>query len=372
MHAIGNRWKSDFRARLYNSRLMTRRIRRLAIMIGVATWSAAPSTYAQAIDPPPTSVTLPADEAPHHNLTEWWYFTGHLAGTDPQGKVRKYGFEVTVFQVFTTPNQPALYSAHFAITDHQRRTFKYEPSVAVQPIPNQANGFALNINDQSISGGSGSYVTDTVFSDNSYSLRLNLNSTAPPVVHGTNGIIPYPGFGTSAYFSYTSLGASGVLTDHGVPITVTGIAWQDRQWFNNAPGGGIGWNWFSIQLQNNVQYTLYYIQDSAGTIIQPIGTEVVNGVAKPIPADKMSLTALSHWTSPTTGRIYPSKWELNVPNGQFIVTPVIPNQELVAPGHDTYYEADSTVRGIRNGLPVVGVAYSEVKPYAVPDGTTLP
>ncbi|MGZ3665884.1 MAG: hypothetical protein ACXVDA_15550, partial [Ktedonobacterales bacterium] len=47
---------------------------------------------------PPTQAPLPPvrfpqDEAPHHDLTEWWYYTGHLHGTDAQGHARTYGFE---------------------------------------------------------------------------------------------------------------------------------------------------------------------------------------------------------------------------------------------------------------------------------------
>src|SRR4029077_20485583 len=43
-------------------------------------------------------ITFPQDEAPHRNLTEWWYYTGHFHGDDAQGKQHEYGFELTVFQ----------------------------------------------------------------------------------------------------------------------------------------------------------------------------------------------------------------------------------------------------------------------------------
>ena len=43
-------------------------------------------------------IMFPQDEAPHRNLTEWWYYTGHFHGTDAQGKQHEYGFELTVFQ----------------------------------------------------------------------------------------------------------------------------------------------------------------------------------------------------------------------------------------------------------------------------------
>ncbi|MGN6674321.1 MAG: lipocalin-like domain-containing protein, partial [Thermomicrobiales bacterium] len=36
--------------------------------------------------PPP--ITFPRDEAPHNDLTEWWYYTGHLQAADGTA----YGF----------------------------------------------------------------------------------------------------------------------------------------------------------------------------------------------------------------------------------------------------------------------------------------
>jgi predicted secreted hydrolase len=42
-------------------------------------------------------IALPADESPHpSSWTEWWYFTGHLTGTDIFGDKHSYGFEDVV------------------------------------------------------------------------------------------------------------------------------------------------------------------------------------------------------------------------------------------------------------------------------------
>ncbi|MCW2942499.1 MAG: carotenoid 1,2-hydratase, partial [Actinomycetia bacterium] len=35
-------------------------------------------------------ITIPADESPHNTKNEWWYYTGHLAGRDPSGKLHAY------------------------------------------------------------------------------------------------------------------------------------------------------------------------------------------------------------------------------------------------------------------------------------------
>src|SRR5690349_1948138 len=42
-------------------------------------------TTPQATPLPP--VRFPQDEAPHRDLTEWWYYTGHMEGQDASGKM---------------------------------------------------------------------------------------------------------------------------------------------------------------------------------------------------------------------------------------------------------------------------------------------
>src|SRR5438067_446350 len=39
-------------------------------------------------------IEFPRDDGPHSDLTEWWYYTGHLASDDG----RSYGFELVFFQ----------------------------------------------------------------------------------------------------------------------------------------------------------------------------------------------------------------------------------------------------------------------------------
>ena len=62
-------------------------------------------------------VQIPQDEAPHHDETEWWYFSGHLRGFDISGKPHAYGYELVFFQ-FNFPNQPMpVYQGNLAVTD---------------------------------------------------------------------------------------------------------------------------------------------------------------------------------------------------------------------------------------------------------------
>src|ERR1051326_8081728 len=55
-------------------------------------------------------IRFPQDEAAHKNLTEWWYYTGHIQTTAADGTTRHYGFELVVFQALRS-DLPALYAS---------------------------------------------------------------------------------------------------------------------------------------------------------------------------------------------------------------------------------------------------------------------
>ena len=314
----------------------------------------APVAQAQVeIAPPPTSVSLPADEAPHRNIVENWYFNGHLTGVDSHGKIHQYGYVFVIGQVYTG-GTTATYVSHFTLTDATRKTYTYNTGMTVAPIPTTLN---LSVNSWTISGGSGSYKVAAGFSDNSYSMNLSMISLIPPAIYNGNGIISYPSGLISAYYSYTLLNTCGTIVDHGETIKVTGTSWQDRQWENPPKGELFAWNWFSIQLSNNVQYMFYFMQDASGKIVKIVGAKIANKVTSMIPADKASLSFLSYWTSPASGVTYPTKWKLQTPDGTFTITSVMQNQEL---NQTTFCEADATVSGTYNGIPVTGSTYVEV------------
>lgn len=314
--------------------------------------------------PPLTDqVELPRDEAPHHNSTEWWYFNGHLAGKDDTGKEHDYGYSLTIFQIIPVAGAPfAVYMAQFAITDESGKTYHYGEKIALSVVPNEHDGFDLGVNGWRAEGSSGNYAVAATLADGTYSLSLDLKSTIAPALNGKNGIIPYGPYGTSAYYSYTALDASGTIIDHGRRVKVTGISWQDRQWGNFAQTQA-GWNWFAIQLNDNVQYMLYFIQDSTGAVVQKLGTQVVDGKAILLSPDQIAMTPTATWTSPKSGYTYPSQWLVTVPDGSFTVTPVQQDQELYLPGQHTYFEGDCTISGTLNGNAATGLGYTEVNPY---------
>lgn len=310
------------------------------------------------------AVDLPADEAPHHQAMEWWYFSGHLRGVDTDGHVRCYGFEYVTFQVRAFGDL-AFYLGNLAITDLYRHSFHYAEEQASKEIPDTPGRFSLSTGDWAMSGKDG---RDTLRAQTAgYHLNLSLRSDEPAVLEGNNGQEVLGPFGSSKYYSWTSLVTGGTVVDHGQVLKVTGLSWMDHQWGPIDLTTGAGWDWFAVQLSDGTQYMMYFIRDKRGHIALSFGTRVRAG--KPQRLRSLSESAYGTWKSPYTAISYSAGWRLSVPGGHLDVQPDLADQELdflKLLQHNAYWEGDVTVSGDISGHHVSGVGYTELNPVVAP------
>lgn len=308
----------------------------------------------------PDRVSLPRDEAAHDDLTEWWYYTGHLTAA-----ARQYGFELVVFQAHRGDN-PAGYAAHFAITDHASQRFFYDQRVAVGDLPQSAQGFDLPVRDWRISGDGP--VDHLVAASGPYAIDLSVRAEKPAALHKGRGVVGVGAAGTSFYYSYTRMAVSGTLSDHGRATRAAGSAWMDHEWGDFVVGGPVGWQWFGVQLDDGRELMAWLVRGAGGATL-PYGTWVDrDGTASDLAPGDADVTGLGRWTSDTTGITYPSGWELRVGSRalDLTLTPVLPDQELdvAASTGEPYWEGEAEARGSEAGSPVTGKAYVELTGYA--------
>ncbi len=159
--------------------------------------------------PQPTlaPVHFPQDEGAHDDLTEWWYYTGHLSATDAAGNQHNYGFEFVIFQVLRS-DLPPVYAAHFAISDITRGEFHYAQrrvTAISTPIPNGTSTTGIDelIGDWSMRGLNGQ--DHLIAAMQNYAINLNLTGLKPAVLHkdgssGTPGLISEGLDGFSYYY----------------------------------------------------------------------------------------------------------------------------------------------------------------------------
>ena len=191
----------------------------------------------------------------------------------------------------------------------------------------------------------------------------------PPAVHGENGVsvkAQEPG-SASHYYSMTRLDVSGSIDrEH-----CTGTAWMDHEFSSSglAPGQQ-GWDWFSVQLDNDTELMLYQMRRSDGTPdVTSSGSLITSeGSVIHIRHDQMQITPASRWTSAKTHATYPMGWRVTLPSFRIalVLTPVMNDQELVTKGSTnvTYWEGAVDVAGSFDNIAVSGAGYVEMTGYA--------
>jgi putative drug exporter of the RND superfamily len=329
------------------------------------------------MDPQP--VILPRDDAPHHRLTEWWYYTGHLVTADG----RRFGFEDVIFRA-ERGAFPVSWASHLAVTDEAADQFHFSQraviGAAVDRSPAAGEGFDFSIGDGdtawSMSGGDGRdrlkatlTRTEALASGTSaLGLNLRLVATKPETRHNDNGWIDFGAGGSSYYYSRTKMDAEGTVTVGGETLNVTGEAWFDHQWGDFISVGGGGWDWFAINLEDNWDLTLSLVRDADGSYPLVYGTLVPpEGLARNLPRDAFSVDVTGHWRSERTGTEYPAGWRITIPRERLEIdlVPTVADQELDtrATTGVVYWEGSQRVLATRDGQPLGGEAYVELTGY---------
>ncbi|MDD5043144.1 MAG: lipocalin family protein [Patescibacteria group bacterium] len=308
-------------------------------------------------------VELPQDDSflPEEDV-QWWYWTGHLQ--TEEGK--KFGFEICFFtfdSLFVFKDQ--LIQA--AITDVDDNSFHFKEYVRTFSLPEELpSKFDLSSGkgNKVTASGSGGY--DTLHSEvDGYVLDLKLEPTKSDVVHYEGGPHVYRSGGFTYYYSRVGMETAGTISVNGKTYNVTGTSWFDRQYGELYQAIQKGWQWFAIELDDNRQIMLYDINGAKDRIESYVSITDATGETKDLHQNDFTVTILDHWKSPHTGILYPSGWKLNVAGEEWIVEPMVKDQELRAQHHfwvgPDYWEGACTVKD--SSGKNIGKAYVELNGF---------
>jgi predicted secreted hydrolase len=328
-------------------------------------------------------VQLPRDLYAHQDAqTEWWYYTGHLTTRENV----EFGFELVFFKRRTDLDKfgviplrllgNPLYLAHFAITEAGRDRFRYEHrKSAGRPWDSAAEAsetaYRLRLGDWRVDERNGRHHlranlgADLIF-------EAELDPAKPPALNGRDGIgVSFKDQDeASRYFSLTRMNARGRITWYGRTNDFTGSAWMDREFGTwRTTDNQRGWDWFAIQFEDNTELMVYLLKNSEGIQTGFSAGTFVDGTGnnKHLNHDDFSLEALSTWTSPHTGAVYPNAWRLIAPwlNLDLTIGPAMADQELDTRGSTmiVYWEGACRVEGTRGDFAIRGNAYVELVGY---------
>jgi predicted secreted hydrolase len=337
----------------------------------------APTGFARAEGVIP--LTFPEAYGPHPDFqTEWWYYTGNLDTSDG----RHFGYQLTFFRRAVLPSSQRsertsnwaadqIYFAHFTLTDvedgqfyHFERFSRGAADLAgAQAMPYQVwleewevkeikpNTYELSAQQEGIA------------------LTLTLEDQKGPVLQGDQGYSQKgadPG-NASYYYSQTRLYSTGTIQIGEKRHFVEGLSWKDHEFSTSAlTPEQVGWDWFAIQLDNQIEIMLFHIRREDGSIDPYASGTIVNpdGTSTRLSFEDFTITALDTWKSPHSQAVYPANWQIEIPGEKLTLTltPHIDDQELLT--SVIYWEGAVSIVGEINGENVAGNGYVELTGYA--------
>ena len=345
-----------------------------------------PFSYRLAL--PGHTFEFPRDHGSHDDFrTEWWYFTGHL-----EAGGRAFGYELTFFRMGLRDKVPAnnpskwavkdLYFAHFAVTDINEQRFNYyerrgRSGVGTSGITEKP--LKIWIGDWQMKGKFSGDQSDMKHafvlqaSGKDIELQLELSALKPPVIQGRNGVSQKSeGRGqASHYYSLTRLETKGKLLAGGKRFNVKGLSWMDHEYGSNQMSKEqVGWDWFSLQLEDDTELMLYRMRRkdgkpdpfSSGTYVRADGSKIH------LDHRDFVLDSTGEWVSPHSKGTYPSGWRLKIGSLdlEIAVEPLMTDQELMTRESTqiTYWEGAVSVNAKRKGKGIKGKGYVELTGYA--------
>ena len=308
-------------------------------------------------------VRFPQDEGSHPEFqSEWWYANFNL--TDSEG--RKYSAMVSYFT-------PAL--KVISISDLESQVF-YHEVYGSHPFSGGSNNlyrpdYAEGSLDLRWGGTDHWFRTDTDtlsyhLEANGTDIGLNLNfvSVKPPLMVGGDGLVEWV-HGSSYYYSLTRLQVEGQIKLQGQLIDVTGIGWMDHQWMDSM--SGMGWEWFSAQLDNDTELIFWQIVNPDESI-ESLDLTIMFPDNSIYHTGDLELEKLSSWISPQSGREYGINWRVREKDRDLDLELIAhyPEQEIKVFEVPTmglgfyFWEGAMTVAGQLDGEAVSGVGYAEL------------
>ena len=284
--------------------------------------------YAQA--GPGQPLVFPRDHGPHPDYRiEWWYLTANLS--DEAG--RPYGAQWTLFRLAVRPpgtladenawQSDQMYMAHFAITtpdthvSFQRYSrggqHEGESRAGVSGLP-----FSAWLDDWHLQSTGTDWLPLSVKArQDDDAMLLELSGKSPLVLQGNGGFSQkHPDGGGSFYYSQPFLHASGELTVDGQTIPVTGEAWLDREWSSQfLQGSQVGWDWFSLHLNNGEKLMLFRLRQSPGEDRSEefIQAKLISNDDHATSLDPAQITMESMEDTTVAGRQLPLRWRIELP-----------------------------------------------------------
>ena len=305
---------------------------------------------------PNYELQFPRDHGAHPGYRqEWWYVTGWLK----TARGEDLGFQITFFRARPdietqnpsafTPRQVIL--AHAALSDTRHGRLRHDERAARTALDlagSREGTTGVWVDDWGFDLKDGIYRARIRAKD--FSFELEFEPRGSPVLQGEHGFSRKGPNEAEAsyYYSRPHLAVNG--TAIGSPVT--GTAWLDHEWSSQyMAAGAAGWDWCGINLDGGGSLMAFRMRGRDGGV-----TYAPDGV---------SFEPVRTWRSPRTGTIYPVSMIVRAKGKEFLLEPLMDDQELDARASTGTVYWEGAVRAFREKNQV-GKGYLELTGYGRP------
>ena len=265
---------------------------------------------------PRYQITFPKDHGPHKNFAiEWWYLTANLKSKT----LDQLGIQWTLFKSSLSPPSSkksrelnGFWMGHSAITTKNSHHFEErfarkgstQAGVTLNPFKAWIDNWAVTADDN----------MRTMLLESSgveFAVSLNFATKISPVLQGKNGYSKKSQQGSAShYYSQPFYSVKGWVILHGEKHFVEGVGWLDREWSSNLLSDNqLGWNWFSLHLDNGQKVMLFKIRQNDGNEFLYGSWINKDGTKKSFKATEIRLEETAYST--VKGRKIPTKWKIS-------------------------------------------------------------
>jgi predicted secreted hydrolase len=318
---------------------------------------------------------FPRDFGSHPTFrNEWWYITAWVKGENGI----ELGVQVTFFRnrprvAETNPSRFAprqLLFAHAAIADARELRLRHDQRAARAGFglaEAAENTTRVIIGDWLLVLIGGAYLARVAARD--FGFELTFAPTQGMLLHGNAGFSRKgPTLRqASYYYSQPQLAVSGRVSLVGAETRVSGIAWLDHEWSSEmlAPDA-IGWDWAGINLSDGSALMAFRMRDRSAGAFWAGGTRrTADGSLQNLESSEVRFTAQRYWRSPRTGFEYPVAMVLSAGTVEYVLEPLMEDQELDSRASTGTVYWEGAVRAMQAGREV-GRGYLELTGYGQP------
>jgi len=336
----------------------------------VATGGAAAEGYPDVV--PGYRLQFPRDLGSHPAFrSEWWYITGWVRNATGDD----LGIQVTFFRnrpriAETNPSQFAprqLLFAHAALADARNGKLQHDQRAARAGfgLDAAAEGTTdVRIDDWSLRLAEGRYVARIVARE--FQFSLDFTPAQELLLEGDQGFSQKDRRPANAsyYYSQPHLAVAGTITTGSRNTGVTGTAWLDHEWSSETiAAGATGWDWIGINLHDGGALMAFRMRDEGGNALWAGGTlRAADGSSTHFAPSDIAFRVVRRWRSPRTGVEYPVVMQVRAGPNQYLLEPLMDDQELDSRASTGTIYWEGAVRILQDGREA-GRGYLELTGY---------